>query len=215
VEACVLCLRTDRPLTREHVFAHWLVRKVQGGRLFPSDESAGASPASSRPTTIARVTAEVCATCNAGWMSTLEVSFRQAVFARPRVGLVWPPDRITLSRWFAKTAVLLAHARGAAFLSATHRSQIVTGMPDDIEVFVARRRRPRQRLDFALDLLADRDGETQRARAVAILVDDFVGHVAARGTLTSKHGTRLWPLRTHALRWETLPVITPLLVKDL
>ena len=215
MDACVLCLRTDRPLTREHVFAHWLVRTVHGGRLFPSDDSAGASQVSRGPTTIARVTAEVCAVCNAGWMSTLEVSFRQAVFARPRVGLVWPPDRITLSRWFAKTAVLLAHARGAGFLSATRRSQLVTGMPDDIEVFVARRRRPRQRLDFALDLIADRDEAAPRVRSIAILVDDVVAHVAARGTLTSRHGTRLWPLRTHALRWETLPVITTLRVRDL
>ena len=215
MEACVLCLRTDRPLTREHVFAHWLVRKIHGGRLLPSGGSAGATPATHGPTTIARVTAEVCAVCNAGWMSTLEVSFRQAVFARPRVGLVWPPDRATLSRWFTKTGVLLAHAQGAGFLSATRRSQLVTGMPDDIEVFLARRRRPPQRLDFALDLTADRDDATPRVRSVAILVDDLVAHIAPRGTLASRHGTRLWPLRTHALRWETLPVVTQLLVRDL
>ena len=215
VDACVLCLRTDRPLTREHVFAHWLVRTVHGGRLLPSGAPAAAVSASHRPTTIARVTAEVCAACNAGWMSTLEVSFRQAVFARQRVGMVWAPDRITLSRWFAKTAVLLAYAHGAAFLSAARRSQLVTGVPDDIEVFLARRRRPRQRLDFALDLSADRDEATRRAVSVAILVDDLVAHVAPRGTLASRHGTRLWPLRTHALRWETLPVITQLLVRDL
>jgi hypothetical protein len=191
------------------------VRTLHGGRLLPTGAPAAATPASRRPTTIARVTAEVCAVCNAGWMSTLEVSFRQAVFARPRVGMVWAPDRITLSRWFAKTAVLLAYAHGAGFLSAARRSQLVTGVPDDIEVFLARRRRPRQRLDFALDLSADREDATPRAASVAILVDDLVAHVAPRGTLASRHGTRLWPLRTHALRWETLPVITQLLVRDL
>jgi len=46
-------------------------------------------------------------------------------------------------------------------------------------------------------------------RSVAVLVDDLVGHVAARGRLASRHGTRLWPLRSHTIRWETLPVITP------
>jgi hypothetical protein len=147
-------------------------------------------------------------------MSTLEVSFRQAVFARPRVGMVWAPDRVTLSRWFTKTAALLAHAHGAGFLTAARRSQLATGVPDDIEVFLARRRRPRQRLDFALDLRPDREDATPRAASVAILVDDLVAHVAPRGTLASRHGTRLWPLRTHALRWETLPVITHLLVPD-
>jgi hypothetical protein len=45
-------------------------------------------------------------------------------------------------------------------------------------------------------------------RSVAVLVDDLVGHVAARGALASRHGTKLWPLRTHTIRWETLPVIT-------
>ena len=207
-----MCLHADRPLTREHVFAHWLVRKVHGARLLPSDASSSVTP-SSRPTTIARITANVCAECNAGWMSSLEVSFRQAVFARERVGMLWAPDRTTLSRWFTKTALLLAHARGAAFLSVTRRAQIVTGMPDGTEVFIARRRRPSQPLDFALDVL-NPDSAAPRVESVAIQVNDLVAHVADRGTLASRHGTRLWPLRTHALRWETLPVITRLLVRD-
>lgn len=206
MEPCVLCLRADWPLTREHVFAHWLVRKVHGARLFSSDAPPSATP-SSRPATIARITADVCAECNAGWMSSLEVSFRQAVFARERVGMLWAPDRITLSRWFTKTALLLAHARGAAFLSATRRALIVTGMPDGIEVFIARRRRPSQPLDFALDVV-NPESATTRVQSVAVQVDDLVAHVAERGTLASRHGTKLWPLRTHALRWETLPVVT-------
>ncbi len=201
-----MCLRTDRPLTREHVFAHWLVRKVNGARLLPSDAPSGSTP-SARPATIARITADVCAECNAGWMSSLEVSFRQAVFARERVGMLWAPDRTTLSRWFTKTALLLADARGAAFLSATRRAQIVTGMPDGIEVFIARRRRPSQLLDFALDVV-NPGSAAPRVESVAIQVDDLVAHVADRGTLASRHGTRLWPLRTHALRWETLPVVS-------
>ena len=201
-----MCLRTDRPLTREHVFAHWLVRKVHGARLVPAGTPPGATPPN-RPATIARITADVCAECNAGWMSSLEVSFRQAVFARERVGMLWAPDRTTLSRWFTKTALLLADARGAAFLSATRRAQIVTGMPDDIEVFIARRRKPSQPLDFALDVV-NPGSAAPRVESVAIQVDDLVAHVADRGTLASRHGTRLWPLRTHALRWETLPVVS-------
>jgi hypothetical protein len=194
-------------MTREHVFAHWLVRKVHGGRLVPSGASVDAA-ASHTSLRIARVVAAgVCADCNAGWMSSLEVSFRQALFARPRTGMLRAPDRTTLSRWFTKTAVLLAHARGGVLVGAAHRAQLVAGMPDDIEVFLARRRRPPQRLDFALDVMTEGDPDAVRVRSVAILVDDLVAHVAARGTLASRHGTRLWPLRTHTLRWETLPVI--------
>ena len=61
---CVLCLRADHPMTHEHVFAHWLVRKVQGARLVPT------RPESDRgPERISRVVADVCAECNHGWMS--------------------------------------------------------------------------------------------------------------------------------------------------
>jgi hypothetical protein len=191
-------------MTREHVFARWLVRQVHGGRLLASDPPQGGGV----PTRIARVTADVCADCNAGWMSSLEMSFRQILFARPRVGTIRAPDRITLSRWFTKTAVLLAEASGGALIGAAHRRQLVRGMPDDIEVFLARRRRPRQQLDFALDTMADDNEGALRVRSVGVLVDDLIAHVAVRGTLASRHGTRLWPLRSHTLRWETLPVIT-------
>ncbi len=201
VERCVLCLRVDRPLTREHVFARWLVRQVRGGRLVASDARGSAV------LRISRVVAGVCATCNAGWMSTLEVSFRQALFARPRVGQVQAPDRFTLSRWSTKTAVLLAHAQGRVLLSEAQRAQLVAGMPDGVEVYLARRRRPRQHLDFALDPSTDADKGA--VRSVAIFVDDLIAHVAARGTLSSRHGTRLWPLRSLTVRWDTLPVITP------
>jgi hypothetical protein len=206
MEPCVLCSRADRPMTREHVFARWLVSHVRGARLVASDPSGGETPAT-MPLRIARVIADVCAECNAGWMSTLEVSVRQTLFARPRAGHLRAPDRVTLSRWFTKTAVLLAHARGGVLISSTQCAQLCSGMPDDVEVFLARRRRPRQPLDFSLDVMADRDGGA--VRSVAILVDDLVGHVATRGTLASRHGTKLWPLRSHTLRWETLPVITP------
>ncbi len=213
-QSCALCLRANQPMTREHVFARWLVRQVHGGRLVPTHAAAGETPSSIPAARIGRVVAGVCAECNAGWMSGLEVSFRRALFARPRVGTLQAPDRITLSRWFTKTAVLLAEASGGALVGAAHRAQLVTGMPDDIEVFLARRRRPRQHLDFTLDVMADRDAGMPRVRSAAILVDDLVGHVAARGTLTSRHGTRLWPLRSHTLRWETLPVITSFVARE-
>ena len=196
-------------MTREHVFARWLVARVHGARLVASARSAGEA----QSTRISRVFADVCAECNAGWMSTLEVRFRQLVFARPRVGVLQAPDRVTLSRWFTKTAALLAEAHGGALGGEVERARLLTGMPDDLEVFLARRRRPPQRLDFALDIVASGEA-TPAVSSVAILVDDLVGHVAAQDTLVSRHGTRLWPLRTHTIRWETVPVVTALTVRD-
>lgn len=194
---CGLCLRTDRPLTREHVFARWLIRQVHGSRLVATAPAA-------EPRRIARVTAVVCAVCNHGWMSGLEVAFRRIVFApRPRAGPIPAPDRVAISRWFTKTALLLADADGRELVPANVRPKITTGMPDGVEVFVARRRRPRQQVDFSFDSSAE-----GAMTSVAILIDDLVGHVAPRDNLTSRAGTRLWPLRTHSLRWETLPVIS-------
>ncbi len=201
---CVLCQGADRPITREHIFARWLIRQVHGAKLVPSQGALSTAA----PLRIARVVVPVCADCNAGWMSGLEVSFRRMLFARPRTGPLQAPDRFTLSRWFTKTAVLLAHAYGGALVGAEHPAQLVSGMPDDIEVSLARRRRPRQDLDYALDVMTDGEARESRVRSVAVLVDDLIAHVAATGTLSSRHGTRLWPLRTHTMRWDTLPVIT-------
>jgi hypothetical protein len=196
-EQCPWCLRSDQAMTREHIFARWLVRRVHGAQLIPSSATAAER--------IARVTAGVCADCNAGWMSVLEDSFRRAVYGRPRVGTLQAQDRVILSRWFTKTAVLLGHARGSAFVGPAGRERLVAGMPDDVEVFLARRRRPPQRLDFSFGTAGDR--EPAAVRSVAVQVDDLVAHVAPRGVLASRHGTQLWPLRSHLIRWETLPVI--------
>ena len=193
---CELCLRGDRPMTGEHIFARWLIRQVHGGQLVPSS-----APTDATPQRIARLTADVCAECNAGWMSGLEVAFRRLLFRHQRVGPLQGPDRTTLSRWFTKTAVLLARTRGGDLVPPEARPALVAGMPAGVEVFIARQRRPRQRVDFSVDV----SGE--HVRRVAILVDDLVAHVARDGVLASRLGTRLWPLRSHTLRWDTLPVI--------
>lgn len=180
-------------MTREHVFARWLVAQTHGARLTPSR-------AADQATRISHVIATVCADCNAGWMSGLEVSFRRLVFARTRVGQIAGVDRTVLARWFTKTATLLAHASALPLVAPETLPALRSGMPDGIEVYLARRRRSPQRLDFALE--HDR-GEI---RYVAVSVDDLVAHVALPGMLDGHRGTRLWPLRTHALRWDTLPV---------
>ena len=175
---CAICQR-DRALTREHVFARWLTQRV-----------GAAGPA--------RVIASVCAECNAGWMSTLEVAFRRLLTA-PRAGVIAAPDRTALARWFTKTAMLVADAQGAALVPSEARPALMRGMPEGIEVFIARRRRP----------AASRLGHARNSDgSVAVSVDDLIAHVAPDGVLASRHGTRLWPLRTHALRWDTLPLVS-------
>jgi len=75
-------------------------------------------------------------------------------------------------------------------------------MPESLEVFLARRRRPAQPLDFAVEIAAD----APAVRSVSVSVDDLVARVAPKGSLSRRQGTQLWPLRTHVMRWETLPL---------
>ena len=178
---CAICQRDDLPLTREHVFARWLTQRVG---------SAGPH----------RALATVCADCNAGWMSTLEQGFSRAAFARPRSGPVPAPDRATIARWSTKTALLLADANGATLIEPARRAVLMRGMPDGLEVFIARRRRNVPNLDYTVAAQG----------AVALYVDDLVIHVAPAGILSRREGPQLWPIRTRLLRWDTLPVVVAL-----
>src|SRR5437867_10836246 len=97
---CGFCLSEDVPLTREHVFARWLVERLRAFRATRAAQVPADAAADAR---LARLVATVCGACNAGWMNGLEVSFGQAVVARSRPGRLAEPTRRTLSRWFTKT----------------------------------------------------------------------------------------------------------------
>ena len=203
---CRFCLREDVALTREHVFARWLVARLRAWRAThvahgPADAAADAR--------IARLVTSVCGACNAGWMSGLEVSFRQAVFARSRPEQIAEPTRRTLSRWFAKTATLVAHATGQELVPEDHWPELTDAMPGGIRVGLARLRRPRQPLDVGLEFDgSDKDHPTPKLKSVAVQVDDLVAIVTRRPSVTP--ATTLWPIRSHVLRWTTLPVVNRL-----
>lgn len=154
---------------------------------------------------IARLVTKVCGACNAGWMSGLEVSFRQAVFARSRSEHLAEPTRRTLSRWFAKTATLVAHAAGQELVPEDHWPELRDAMPGGIRVGLARVRRPRQPLDLGLEYDGSEKDPTRRLTGVAVQVDDLVAVVTRRSSVT--RATTLWPIRSHVLRWATLPVV--------
>jgi hypothetical protein len=200
-------LRDNVALTREHVFARWLVTRLRAWRAThaahgPEDDVA----ADSR---IARLVTSVCGECNAGWMSGLEVSFRRAVFAKTRGDHVAEPTRQILGRWFAKTATLLADAAEQELLPEEAWPKLTNTMPDGIRVGLARLRRSRQPLDLALEYgPLDEDGPRARLTSVAVQVDDLAAIVTRRSSVTP--ATTLWPLRTHTMRWTTLPVVNRL-----
>ena len=202
---CRFCLREDVALTREHVFARWLVERLRAWRVTHAAH-AGDAAADAR---IGRLVTSVCGECNAGWMSGLEVSFRQAVFAKSRADHVAEPTRRTLSRWFAKTALLVAHAANRELVPEDQWPELTNAMPDGIRVGLARVRRPRQPLDVALEHDSpDQDRPINRLTSVAVQVDDLAAVVTKRSSVAP--ATTLWPIRTHGLRWTTLPVVNRL-----
>ena len=198
-------MREDVALTREHVFARWLVARLRAWRA----THAAHGPDAAADARIARLVTNVCGACNAGWMSTLEVGFRQAVFAKSRPEHLAEPTRRTLSRWFAKTAMLVAHAAGHELVPEEHWPKLTGAMPGGIRIGLARLRRPRQPLDVELEYaVPDENGPAGQLASVAVQVDALVAIVTRRSSVTP--ATTLWPIRSHVLRWTTLPVVNRL-----
>lgn len=203
---CRFCLREEIALTREHVFARWLVERLRAWRATHAAHGPMGAAADAR---IARLVTNVCGTCNAGWMSSLEVSFRQAVFAKTRPEQIAEPTRRTLSRWFAKTAMLVADATNQELVPEAHWSEMTDAVPRGIRVGIARVRHKQQPLDVGLEYVApDADHPVAELTSVAVQVDDLVAIVTRRSSVTP--ATTLWPLRSHVLRWATLPVVNRL-----
>jgi hypothetical protein len=202
----MFCSRDDVALTREHVFARWLIARLRAWRVTHAAYGLADVAADAR---IARLVTNVCGACNAGWMSGLEVSFRQAAFGAARTGNVAEPTRRTLSRWFTKTAMQVAHAASEELVPEDRWAEMKSAMPGGIRVGLARIRRPRQPLDIGLeygDLGSERTSGA--LTGVAVQVDDLAAIVTRRPSVAP--GTTLWPIRTHTLRWTTLPVVNSL-----
>jgi len=203
---CRFCLREDVALTREHVFARWLVERLRAWRATHAAHGSADAAADAR---IARLVTNVCGTCNAGWMSSLEVSFRQAVFAKSRPEQLAEPTRRTLTRWFTKTALLVADAAHQELVPVEHWPEMTTAMPSRIRVGIARVRRKQQPLEVELEYAApDANYPAAQLTSVAVQVDDLVAIVTRRSSVTP--ATTLWPIRSHVLRWTTLPVVNRL-----
>ena len=203
---CRFCLREDVALTREHVFARWLVERLRAWRATHAAHGPADAAADAR---IAHLVTNVCGTCNAGWMSSLEVSFRQAVFATARPEQIAEPTRRTLSRWFAKTAMLVADAAHQELVPVGQWPDMTTAMPSGIRVGIARVRRKQQPLEVELEYAeADPEHPAAKLTSIAVQVDDLVAIVTRRSSVTP--ATTLWPIRSHVLRWSTLPVVNRL-----
>jgi hypothetical protein len=82
-------------------------------------------------------------------------------------------------------------------------------MPSGIRVGIARVRRKQQPLGVQLEYATPDAGHpAAELTSVAVQVDDLVAIVTRRSSVTP--ATTLWPIRSHVLRWSTLPVVNRL-----
>ena len=136
---CPICGEPGKR-TREHVFARWLsdlfgvashpitLYSSRGGKLWS---------ARGLDTVVS-----VCATCNSGWMSELEVAFRavykDAILGYPRT--LNGADLTTLAHWATKTALMLQpHLSGmgeVVHVPTGHRRALPRGTPPGTRVWL-------------------------------------------------------------------------------
>ena len=114
------CLFCETPLdnrtrSREHVIPMWLAQDlgIAGESTTPNHQSSrtGETLSMRCHTVHELIEGRVCATCNNGWMSSMEASVQplltQLVRTRQHVRDLVTKERIQLTRWACKTAWLL------------------------------------------------------------------------------------------------------------
>lgn len=112
---CVFCLRTDRPITREHIFAKWvedLYPEAAASKSTSIIFGAGGKQTRYESFPFTQNVKVVCKTCNNEWMSALESSVgpilgpmvRDATWIRLK-----PPTQRLIATWAVKTAFMLQY----------------------------------------------------------------------------------------------------------
>lgn len=145
---CWFCDRTAGTRSKEHIFPQWLLKhhgamdeRVRPIRISMPLGGVVASERGERPLR-AHFNGEVCATCNNGWMSSLEGSAMPILTQIPRLGRISDDEAITLARWFAKTAVNLNVSQPFRLLvDAASRHALATGIPERFAVHLFRVRK--------------------------------------------------------------------------
>jgi hypothetical protein len=139
------CLACGTPLganrTNEHVIADWLLEALGLGEeqltqiVANSDTGSMDEPRTAHPMQTFQQ-GGICGTCNNGWMSQLESDAQPILL--PLVNgdrnptSLSEPERLVLSRWTLKTAVVLSHAAPLRKLLPTEHLQFLRNNPADL-----------------------------------------------------------------------------------
>lgn len=232
IESAPFCWFCDAPAgvrTKEHIFPQWLLRhhdamdeRVQPHRISVLLGGATLSVRGERPLR-AHVNGEVCATCNNGWMSSLERAVAPLLTASEPTGAITSGDAKTLARWFAKTAVNLNVSQPFRLLvDAQSRHGLATDVSNRFAVHLFRAREQNGVFDWVQKSpdLATAEGipvdDLRRLIELTLIthirVADLVGvvvHVPEGLNATDVEvasSLRIHPFRTGRITWEEIPI---------
>jgi hypothetical protein len=143
VPKCWFCGPGTGRRAREHIFAQVLLSHfgAQKEQFEPQRFTAAGQLGSERPArpASALVAGEVCAGCNGGWMSALEVQAFPILTDLNPSGPINSETQETLARWFAKTAVAINVSQPFRLLvDAPTRHALAAGVPDNMMVSLFR-----------------------------------------------------------------------------
>lgn len=146
---CICCSRALTERAKEHVVPLWLQRHLQSRKELLRQYSAIEGEADELVSTFSTdslVEGRFCKDCNGGWMSNLEDQTKPTL-----IGLIGETreiptltygERLTVSRWALKTAVVLTHSvKDAPRMDLGHLCFIrdhPLGMPPTSAVFAGR-----------------------------------------------------------------------------
>jgi hypothetical protein len=225
---CWYCPTNAGQHSKEHVFARWLLKELRAKDLIlePQHHSPMGDVISKRgPLTANNLLAgEVCAACNSGWMSALELAVRPVLFPEGGRGQLSIDGQATLARWFVKTAIALNISQNYRLMVPRDaRHALRTAIPKAFKVFLARYAGSEvlnwiQGTNLAMftPCLVSEDGsgvEMPSAMREAYSVGIAVGNVLGIVTYAPPNGwirphreetPRIWP-PVNELEWAALP----------
>ena len=228
VPFCWMCDGTEGLRAREHIFPRWLLTELNAADepFHPVHRDFLGRPISVRGPIPARafVAGEVCAVCNGGWMSELELLVRPVLFPAGGRNALPVEDQPVLARWLVKTAVVLNTAQNYRLMIPGHaRHAVSSGVPGDFGVWLSRHHQSEGALNFGQttgvmsvvpsDQLDRYQEAAERVYGCALAIGDLAAVIvyAEPGcwAMPSEQMTRLWPSRG-PIAWADLPVLDDL-----
>jgi hypothetical protein len=165
---------------------------------------------------------EVCASCNNGWMASLEASTKPILIRKPLRGRITHDEAVVLARWFAKTAVNLNVSQPYRLLvEAPSRHALATHIPDRFAVYLFRVRSQNGVIDWVQKspdaglVPSDRIEEFSRLGGLTLVTHIRIADVAAIITyvpeplqwldVLPEETARIHPLPARLPTWGGLP----------